>query len=344
MQKPGEQSHGQRQKNARSRESQSLFRIVSIDRKSLQHLRPALSIKQSVQIKTGLSQRGKIRNMLVREPSKQGNHSHGADAVCRHCKKSSGHSRLSHQIRQKKTDQNQRTDRDKIKLNSCSQEPGCAPAGHGRRTLHLRPAQPQIQTGENQPLRAQGHVHRHLGKHDGRDDEKQAAYSRLRPFPHIMKNQKGSEGSLQRKTQKPPQSEILKLLRKNSPEKLEEHRQKRHRVRKNHRDLIRPGHPVHQTNGKGPAAVPKETPAKIVLRQVSAAKQPVRIGDIQHMYTVNTQECRDSDRHPQQPDHILGKPGRNAIFLQLPHCLRYSFHPDARCLCLRPPVQKLMKV
>ena len=54
-----------------------------------------------------------------------------------------------------------------------------------------------------------------------------------------MKNKKSSEGSLQRKTKKPPQSEILKLIRKNSPEKLKEHRQKRNGIRKDYGNLKR---------------------------------------------------------------------------------------------------------
>ena len=66
------------------------------------------------------------------------------------------------QIRQKEADQNQRADRNEIKLDSRGQNPCRPPADHGMRGLHPRPAQTEIQAGKNHPLRTQRHIYRHL--------------------------------------------------------------------------------------------------------------------------------------------------------------------------------------
>ena len=277
----------------------------------------------------------------MRKASEERHRPHGTDPVRGNCQKPSYHPRPSHQIGQKKADQNQSADRNEIELDSCGQKPCRSPADHESDVLHPRPAQAKIQAAQNQPLGAQRHIHRHLRKHDGRNDKEQASYSRLRLFSHIVKNQKGSERSLQSKAQKPPQSEILKLIRQNSPEQLKEYRHQRNRIRKYHRHLIGPGHPVHQTDGKGPVAVPKEAPAQIMLSQISSSKQPVRVGKIQHMHAVNAQKSDNSDRHSQQPDHIFCKPGQNALSVQLPHSLCFSFHPDVCRPWRRQPCHKL---
>ena len=302
-------------------------------RKRLNHPRPALGIEQAVQVKARLPQDRKICQMLMGKSSQKRRHSHSAGSVGSHRRSSARDSFFPYHIRQEKTEQDQRADQDKIWLDPRGKKPCRSPAGRCMRRPHPFPLQSQVQAEQDQPLRPQRHIHRHLGQHDGRKDEKQAAHRRFRPFPHIMVDEKGSERSLQHKTNKAPQPEILEPLRQDSPEQLEEHSQKRHRIRIDHRHLIRPGHPVRQPDGKGPCAVPEKAPPKIMLGQVSAAQQPVRIGNIQHMHAVNTQKSRDPDCHAAQPDHIIYHPGRKALSVPLPHRFCFSFHSVIR----RPP-------
>ena len=193
-----------------------------------------------------------------------------------------------HQIRQEKAEQDQPADRDKIQLNARGKKSRRAPADRCAHRLQPFPQDPEPETEEHQPVSSQRHVHRHLGQQDRRKDKQKAAHRGLGLFPHIMMDQKGGERSLQQEAHQPPKPEILELLRQDPPEELEEYRKKRHRIRKDHRYLIGPGHPVHQPDRKGPRAVPEKAPAKIMLGQVPASQQPVRIGNIQHMYPVNT--------------------------------------------------------
>ena len=160
----------------------------------------------------------------------------------------------------KKAEQNQPADRDKIQLNARAARSPAAPQQTAVRTgfsLSRRiPSQRQRSTSQWAPQR---HVHRHLGQQDRRKDKQKAAHRGLGLFfPHNDWIRRDANAPCSRKHISPHSPKYWKLLRQDPPEELEEYRKKRHRIRKDHRYLIGPGHPVHQPDRKGPRAVPEK--------------------------------------------------------------------------------------
>lgn len=122
---------------------------------------------------------------------------------------------------------------------------------------------------------------------------------------YIMINQKRPKSALGAHTKHGPDTKILESIRQNRLEYFKKYGKQRHGIRKNNGYGIRIRCIIHQPKREKPVTVPEKAPAQIILSQIPATEEPVRVGDIQYMNPKYTDKCNNSNQCAKYPHIVL---------------------------------------